>query len=239
MSQTRWRVVHWRWCRRCTKVCLGHDTSLREWYPTAKRRWVMVRTDRRRPVQWISRDLNLGLDRKLLACIILSKYRSSWGVEILWRGPRGRARFKILLMAPCVTLVIRAISTCRRPSRGRLTMSCNISPEIWRGVVWTCKIAHQKVVWSDGIRMNLTPFAPSTDISHWLLMNLLTQSCMKCIPRQFLKEIHSSHFHKLQPHVSKSITANATDVAVRHCIYDQDKNLFCFYFTLSRAFQRL
>ena len=46
-------------------------------------------------------------------------------------------RFKILLMVPVprVTPVIHALSTCPRPSPGSLTMSCNISPEIWRSIV--------------------------------------------------------------------------------------------------------
>ena len=56
--------VHKQWHRRCTKVSLGHRAGLREWYPTAKRRHVMVRNDRRRPVWWISWTINLGLDRK-------------------------------------------------------------------------------------------------------------------------------------------------------------------------------
>ena len=80
--------------------------------------------------QWV----NPGLDRNLLAHI-LSKYRSSQGVEIPWRRPRGlwfgnpdcSACFKILPMEPCVTPVIRAISTCRCPLPESLIMSCNIS----------------------------------------------------------------------------------------------------------------
>ena len=79
----------------------------------------------------------------------LRRYRAHYDVtvmvEILWRWPIGlwlvapvcRIRFKNLLMAPCVTPVIQAIPICRRASRDSLTMSCNISPEIWRGIVWT------------------------------------------------------------------------------------------------------
>ena len=110
-------------------------------------------------------------------------------------------------------------------------------------MAWHCpnlQYPHQKVQYPHRWNSNESnPIRPSTNISHWLLMNLLIQSCMKCIPRQFLTQFHSSHFYKLQPRVSKSITANTTHVAVTHCIYGHDKNLFCFYFTLSRAFQRL
>ena len=42
MSNTRWRLAHWRRCRRCTKVSLGYRPGLQEWYLTARRRWVMV-----------------------------------------------------------------------------------------------------------------------------------------------------------------------------------------------------
>ena len=90
----------------------------------------MIRNVRRRPIRRISWALNLGLHRNLPALIILIKYRSSRAVEILWRWPRGLwlwdsvccALSKILLMAPCVIPVIRAISTCRHPSRESLTM---------------------------------------------------------------------------------------------------------------------
>ena len=71
--------------------------------------------------------------------------------------------------------------------------------------VWTLPNPDQEVISTDGIRVNLTPFASSTDLPHWLLIKLLIQCCMKCI---FLTEIQSDHFHKSGSCVSKSITAN-------------------------------
>ena len=82
VSQTRWRLAHWLRCRWCTKVSLGHRAGLGDWYYPARRCRVMVCTDRGRPVLWSNWDLNLGLDRKLLAFIILSKYGSSRGVKM-------------------------------------------------------------------------------------------------------------------------------------------------------------
>ena len=76
-----------------------------------------------------------------------------------------------------------AISTYRHPSWESLTMSCNISPEIWCGTALTLQNRGQKVVSSDGIRVNLAPFVPSVDLPPWLLMNLLIQSSMTCIRR--------------------------------------------------------
>ena len=115
------------------------------------------------------------------------------GVEILWRCPRGHwlgnpvsrtCFFKILLMPPCMSLVIGAISICRRPSRESLTMSCNISPEIRHRIVWTLQNPYQKVVSRDGIRVNLTQSTPSADLPpFWLPMGLLIQCYMKCILR--------------------------------------------------------
>ena len=60
-----------------TKVCLGHRTGLREWYPAARRRPVIARARRRRPVWQISWPINLGLDRHQFVCIILSKWPPS------------------------------------------------------------------------------------------------------------------------------------------------------------------
>ena len=143
MSQTRWRLAYWRWCQWCTKVSLEHRTGLQEWYHAVRRCRMMVSTDRQCPVRRIIWPLYLRLEWNILGRIILSKYRSSWGVEILWRWPRGlrfggpvcHARFKMLLMAPYVTPVIRAISTWRHLSQENLTMTCNASTEIWRGIV--------------------------------------------------------------------------------------------------------
>ena len=143
MSQTRWRLGYWRWCRWCTKVSLGHRVGLRELYRAVRRCRMMVSTDRQCPLRRISCQLYLGLERNLLVHIIPSKYRSSWGVEILWRWPIG-LRFggpvyhtgvKIMLMAPYVTPVIRTISTRRHPSQENLTMTCNKYYGIWRGIV--------------------------------------------------------------------------------------------------------
>ena len=63
-------------------------------------------------------------------------------MEILWQWPRDfyfgdpicHAHFRVLLMAPCVTPVIRAISKCWRLSQQSLTMSRKISPKIWPGI---------------------------------------------------------------------------------------------------------
>ena len=87
--------------------------------------------------------------------------------------------YKILLRAPCVTPIIRAISTCWSPLRESLTMICNISPEIWRGIVWQNPDRH--VISIDGIPVNLTSSIPSADLPHWFLTNLRIQSCMECI----------------------------------------------------------
>ena len=86
----------------------------------------MVHTQRWRPVWRISWALNLGLDKNIITYIILSKYRSSHGVQILWQRPRGLwlgdpiccASFKILLMAPCMTPVTGAISNPPTPFTG-------------------------------------------------------------------------------------------------------------------------
>ena len=40
ISQTRWRLAHWRRHRWCTKVSLGHRTGMQEWYSAARRHWV-------------------------------------------------------------------------------------------------------------------------------------------------------------------------------------------------------
>ena len=62
-------------------------------------------------------------------------------------------------MAAWVTSIIREISSCRHPYRESLTMSFNISPEIWRDIVLTLKNRDQKDVSTVGIRANQTPFA--------------------------------------------------------------------------------
>ena len=120
--------------------------------------------------------LNLGLEKNLLARIILSNYRPSLGVEILWRWPRGLrlgdpvrcALGEILLIAHFFTPINISISTCCRPSRESLTMSYNISPEIWRVIVWTLKNPDQKVVSMDYRESNsIRPLSwPTTLISN-------------------------------------------------------------------------
>ena len=75
------------------------------------------------------------------------------------------ACLNILLMAPCVTSVIGAISTCWCPSWESITMSCNISLEICRGIVWTLQNSDLGVV-------SIYGFTPSTALPSWLLMNL-------------------------------------------------------------------
>ena len=107
----------------------------------------MVRTGRGHSVRGISLALNLELHRNLLVYIINSKYQSSLGVERIWRWSGGlwlcaqacHASFKILLMAPCVTPVIRATSICRR---------CRINNRFvgdWRRhdahIVMTCRLS--------------------------------------------------------------------------------------------------
>ena len=74
MFQTRWRLAHWRQRRWCIKSSLGHCASFREWSPAARRHQMMVCTERQYPAWRIFWDLKLGLDRNLVACIILSKY---------------------------------------------------------------------------------------------------------------------------------------------------------------------
>ena len=63
VPQTRYSLAHWQRRRRCTKVSLGQRVGLREWYPTARRHQVIIRTDRRRPVGRISWALNLRLEK--------------------------------------------------------------------------------------------------------------------------------------------------------------------------------
>ena len=75
------------------------------------------------------------------------------------------------------------IPSCRRPSRDRLTMSYNILHEIWYDIMRTLQNPDQKVVPTDVIRLNLTPFAPSADLPHSRPMNLPIQTYMKCIRR--------------------------------------------------------
>ena len=110
VAQIQWRLTHWWRCGRWIKVSLGHHAGLREWYPAARRRMVVVRIiNRWRPVQWIiyiymtssamnyiciyiyiyNWAFNLGLDINLFAPIILSNHRPFQGVEILRRWPKG------------------------------------------------------------------------------------------------------------------------------------------------------
>ena len=62
MSQTRWRLAHWRRHCRCTKVSLGHHAGLQNWYPAARRRRVMVKGPRirRSSPQCPLQDLAIG-----------------------------------------------------------------------------------------------------------------------------------------------------------------------------------
>ena len=62
------------------------------------------------------------------------------------------------------------------PSRESIKMRCNISPEIWQGIVWSSHYPIQRVVPTDGIRVNQTSFAPSPDLPPSLLMNLSAHS---------------------------------------------------------------
>ena len=96
MSQTRWRLVHWKRSRRYTKISLRHHAGLWQWYPAARRCRVVVHTDMWCPVRRISSALNLGLERNFLGCgnpVEMTKKA--------WVGDP--AHFKILLMAPYVT----------------------------------------------------------------------------------------------------------------------------------------
>ena len=176
ISQTQRRLAHWRRRQRCIKVIQGHcSTGLLEWYPAARRRRVMVRSHRRRPMRRISWEFNLGLGTEFYKH---ESFSATIGLPVC------RAGFKILPMAPCVTPVIRSISTTyRRLSWGSQTLSCNVLPEIWRGIVWILQNLDQKVASIDGIRVKLIPFAHSVDRPRWFLMNLLIQSCMKWIGR--------------------------------------------------------
>ena len=106
MFQTLLSLAHWRQRRRSL---MGSCQYARK-YSTARRRCVMVRTDRRHTVWRIRWALYLGLDRNLLAWIIHNKYRSPHSKEIRWRwerclwlgDPVCHVHFKILLMAPRV-----------------------------------------------------------------------------------------------------------------------------------------
>ena len=136
-----------------------------------------VAAPRWHPMQRISWAFNLELDRNVLPRIILSKCQSSRSVEI-------HSNVEILSKVHCVTHVIKAIN---------LSAPCTSEPNneqyyTWQ-IAWHClnfqtrKNTAQKVVSTDGIRVNLAPFAPSADLPPWLLMNLFIQSCMKCIRR--------------------------------------------------------
>ena len=120
MSQTRWRLTQWRRCRRWNKISKAHRAWENDIPEKEDAEWWYTLTG---DIQcWA---LNLGLDWNLLTCIIPSNFQSSWGVEILWRWPKGirlgdpflPVSFKILLMASCVTPHNRVISTCQHPSR--------------------------------------------------------------------------------------------------------------------------
>ena len=107
----QWQMFQTWWCP-LTAAPLMHYSELRATCRLAKgRRWWYALTG---DVQCdeLAGILTKGLiDRNLLARIIVSKYWSSWGMEIFWRWPRGRwlgdpvcfTSVKILLMAPFVT----------------------------------------------------------------------------------------------------------------------------------------
>ena len=80
---------HWRWRRWCTKVSLGHRSGLWEWYAAARRRRVMVRTGRRRPVRRINWALYLRLDQ--LVTVLLLTFSSAFS------GMKNLRRLKLFL----------------------------------------------------------------------------------------------------------------------------------------------
>ena len=111
---------HWRRPQRCIKVRLGHRAGLQEWYPSTIRCRVMIGIDRRRPVWRISwvhlgqKSINMHHPQRGVSVFPVWEWwpRGLW----LWE-PICRIWFEILLMAPCVTRVIRAISNCRCTSQ--------------------------------------------------------------------------------------------------------------------------
>ena len=159
------------------------------------RYWPFVRGIHRPPVNSPHKGQWRGALMFSLICVWINGWENN--------GEAGdlvyRVCFKILLTAPCVTPAIRVISICRRLSRESLTMSFNISPETWRGSIWILQNPDQEVVSSDGIRVNLTLLAPSTDLPPWFQTNLLIQSCMK-----FLTEIHSDRFQIMRFEINYS-----------------------------------
>ena len=125
--------------------------------------------------------------------------------------------FKILLMAPCVTPASQAISIYRCPSWENLNIICNISPEIWRGIVWTLQDSDPRPEshfnWWD--RVNLTRFAPLAGLPPWFLKNRSFKVAWNVFTGQFLTEIHSDHLqnsghmfrNQLQPIYNKVCSA--------------------------------
>ena len=102
----------------------------------------------------------------------------------------------------------------------------------------------QTAVSSDGIRVNLSPFATTDDLPPWILMNLFIQICMKCIRRTISYRNPFRPLPETRPYISKWITASTNYFAVnkliylskqkvvqwigRQCILDIDSCLFCF-----------
>ena len=131
-------------CRRCSFVSLGHLAGLREGYPAFRTRWLMVRTEIRRPIRRLNSTLNRGLEWNRSWCTILSRTRSSQAFVNVWRCPRSLwlgvpvsfDRFKTLEMAPCDTPVMEAICKWVCPSRDKLTIICNVAGVIWHAILW-------------------------------------------------------------------------------------------------------
>ena len=151
-------------------------TSIEKWHPVLRISWVPNRDLIKKNYQQASSSTISGFS----------------GAKILWRWSRALwsgdpvcfTCFKNLLVAPFLTPVIRAISTCWCLSRESLTMSCNISPEIWCGIFLTLQNPDQKVVSTEWFRVNLITFPPAAHLTPWCLINMLIQSCMKCIQRE-------------------------------------------------------
>ena len=123
-------------------------------------------------------------------------------------------------MAPCATLIIWAISICFRPSRKSLTMSWNISPEIWHVIIWTLHFQ------TDEIRVNLSPFATSDDLPPWIITNLFFQNRTKCICRTIPYRNPFRPLPGTRPYISKWITANTNYFAVNKVIFLSKQNIF-------------
>ena len=183
-------------------------------------RWLYALT-----IVWqISWDPNLGRHRNLLVCIILSKYQSSRGAEILWWWPRSLWLGDLVCRAPS-KILHGTLCDMRNPS------IINLSPPFMRDlnnelqfISWNmawyyldCKIQNRRAIQQMGLSesnhilpISSHPTLTSNESAHSNFENRMTyihrtNPCRN--PFRSLPEIGLRI-------VTKSITANAIHFAV-------------------------